>query len=100
MPEQSERMPGGLRLARTTPMFDEESVPERLLAAHRIADGVWGRLVVHSGALVFAFEDDRTSPYRVEAGESIDIPPRRPHRLILDDPVRFQIEFHRAADAN
>jgi tellurite resistance-related uncharacterized protein len=88
-------LPDDLELMRTTPVFDEGTVPGGLLAAHRVAGGVWGRLVVHSGALVFVFEDDPDRGRSVAAGESVVIPPERPHHLVVDEPVTFTIEFHR-----
>ena len=88
-------LPTGLQLTRTTPTFDQESVPKGLLAAHRVAEGVWGRLIVHTGALTFCFEDEPDNQRRVSAGEHVVIPPNRPHHLELDSHVTFAVEFHR-----
>lgn len=92
------RVPDGLELARITDPFDERSVPAGLLRTHRVAAGVWGRLVVDSGSLGFRFEDDDGN-WRVSAGEWIVIPPGRPHRVELAGPVRFAVEFHRLRGA-
>lgn len=89
-------LPTGLEPVRTTPVFDRDTVPKGLLAAHRIASGVWGKLVVHSGSLLFRFEDHPGDSRLVPSGEYVVIPPDRPHRVELDDgPVSFSIEFHR-----
>ena len=88
-------LPVGLELARTTPDFDETTVPQGLLAAHQVAEGVWGRLVVLSGSLTFYFEDDSAAPRSMRAGEDQVIPPVRPHHLEIDGPVPFHVEFHR-----
>ncbi len=98
-------LPHGLELVRTTGEFDETSVPGGLLSSHRIASGVWGRLVVRSGALVFVVEDDPTrstgAPTDLEerrtvgAGENVVIPPALVHHVELVGPVAFRIEFHR-----
>lgn len=91
-------MPPGLELVRTTPEFDETSVPGGLLAFHRVASGVWGRLVVVSGAIGFQFEDDDVDSdliRTIAAGESQVIPPERPHRVVPIGAVRFVVEFHR-----
>jgi tellurite resistance-related uncharacterized protein len=88
-------LPDGLTLHRTTPTFDESSVPTGLLAAHSVADGVWGRLVVASGAIGFVFEDEPDLVRILTAGESQVIPPVRTHHLIVDGPVTFAVEFHR-----
>jgi tellurite resistance-related uncharacterized protein len=89
-------LPSGLEHVRTTPTFNEESVPPGLLGAHRIASGVWGRLVVHSGTLILRFEDTPEESHVVHAGEHLAIPPERPHKVELDEgPIAFAIEFHR-----
>ena len=89
------QIPTGFELARTTTTFDNDTVPAGLLSAHRVADGVWGRLVVHTGSVNFMFEDQPESPIPVAASEHMIIPPARPHHLELDEPATFAIEFYR-----
>lgn len=89
-------LPAGLVLARTTDEFDEHSVPAGLLRDHRVAAGVWGRLLVRSGALRFGFGDD--AEFGVTEGGSVVIPPEQVHHVALVGPVRFVVEFHRPAD--
>ncbi len=88
------RLPDGLDHVRTTDVFDEDAVPAGLLRSHRVAAGVWGRLVVHEGELDFRF-DDQDEAQRVAADEWVVIPPERPHAVELTGPVRFAVEFHR-----
>jgi tellurite resistance-related uncharacterized protein len=68
------------------------------LRAHRVADGVWGRLVVFTGAVTFLFDDRPDEPIAVPAGATVAIPPARPHHLVLDVPSTFAVEFHRVPD--
>jgi tellurite resistance-related uncharacterized protein len=89
-------LPEGLEHVRTTDVFDETTVPAGLLRAHRVADGVWGRLVVRSGSVVFVFDDDPDHPLTVAAGESVAIPPSRQHHLEVLGQATFAVEFHRA----
>jgi tellurite resistance-related uncharacterized protein len=101
-------LPDGLELERTTKDFDERSVPSGLLSAHRVANGVWGRLVVISGELTFVFEsdpgdvaggsDDLDRRTTVGEGGLQVIPPGRLHHVELTGPVTFRIEFHRPVD--
>ncbi len=95
-------LPPGLEHVRTTDVFDEHTAPAGLRRAHRVADGVWGRLVVHSGALRFRFEDDPPDQARIVAtGGAVVIPPARLHHVVFDQgPVTFAIEFHRLPAAN
>lgn len=88
-------IPTGFELARTTDIFDNDTVPAGLLRAHRVAAGIWGRLVVHTGTVTFVFEDEPDTPVSVGAGDAVIIPPARPHHVELDGPASFAVEFHR-----
>ncbi len=107
----SEVIPPGYVLVRTTDVFTQDSVPAGLLRAHRIASGVWGRLVVRSGSLRFVFDspDDVDHATTVNGGEqgstvaaaeSVIIPPAEPHHLEIDGPVSFVVEFYRSGEAS
>lgn len=87
-------IPLGHVLVRTTPQFDEHTVPVGLLASHRIAAGVWGRLVVLSGGVTFAFDDESDAPRILRTGDAIVIPPEQAHRVVITGPVGFVVEFH------
>lgn len=89
-------LPDGSRLVRSTPTFDERTAPAGLRAAHRIAEGVWGRLVVTSGHLDFVFEEPEPSRRTLSDGDVQVIPPGRVHHVELTAPVEFHVEFHRA----
>lgn len=101
-------LPDGVELVRTTDVFDEARHPPGLLRSHRVAAGVWGRLVVYTGALEFVFDEPpdgspadaagRFPPMRVAAGGSVVIPPGREHHVEFDGPVTFAIEFYRHPD--
>lgn len=88
-------IPDGFVLARTTPVFDNDTVPVGLLNAHQIAKGVWGRLIVTAGSVRFVFEDEPDSAVTVGAGGAVSIPPGRLHHVELDGPTAFAVEFHR-----
>ena len=87
-------LPPGLVLDRVTRDFTAESVPKGLLSVHRVADRVWGRLVVKEGSLRFVFEDAPDAPRLLPTGTTQVIPPGRPHHLELTGPARFAVEFH------
>lgn len=93
----TDRLPDGLEHVRTTDVFDQLHHPAGLRRAHRVADGVWARLLVRSGSLTFVFEDQADRPRWVSAGEAVVIPPARLHHVDIEAPVSFVLEFHRAA---
>ena len=88
-------IPGDAHLVRTTDELDADTVPAGLLRAHRIADGVWGRIVVRAGTVQLVFEDDDAAPVTVAAGGSTIVPPERRHHVVLGEGARFVIEFHK-----
>ncbi len=90
-----QQLPEGLEHVRTTDVFDQDHHPAGLLRAHQVADGVWGRLLVHSGQLSFVFEDSPGDVMVAAEGDSIVIPPARRHHVVIDGPATFAIEFHR-----
>ena len=87
-------LPDGLTYVRSTKLFDHDSVPVGLLHAHRIAAGVWGRLVVKSGEIRFTFENNEDGPITVKAGGHLAIPPMTPHHISVSESATFLIEFH------
>lgn len=88
-------LPEGLELQRTTDEFTAETVPRGLLRAHRIADGVWGRLRVRAGSVRFIEEVEPEQVTELGEGDTKVITPGLPHRVEPDDEARFAIEFHR-----
>lgn len=92
-------LPDHVEYVRTTDVFDQAHHPAGLLRAHRVANGVWARLLVHSGEMVFVFEDTPAEPTALSAGESIVIPPGRLHHVEMPSPVTFALEFHRERSA-
>ena len=89
-------LPPGLMLHRTTDVFTDTTVPAGLLRAHRVAPGVWGRLVVRAGRLRFVWEvAESGDPLDLVDGDSVVIPPDTPHRVEPHAGCRFVVEFHR-----
>lgn len=81
---------------RRTPTFDQDSVPDNLLAGHSTRAGVWAMLRVVEGRLDFVDE---------ESGSRLTLEPNRPgfiepqieHHIEIDGDVSFYIEFYRDA---
>lgn len=77
-----------------TQEFTETTVPHGLQHEHSTKEGVWGRIVVLEGSLI----------YRVLASDTaVVLDPSRPgvvepevlHRVEVQGPVRFYVEFVR-----
>jgi tellurite resistance-related uncharacterized protein len=89
-----------LVLYKSTPHFTATTVPQSLLIAHRIKDGVWGLLRVVQGRLRYCIDADPPHAHVVEQGNTTVIEPGTLHHVeMLDAETEFVIEFHRPAGA-
>ena len=94
-----ERMewPDGVTPYRRTPEFDESTVPTGLLSEHATKRGVWGRVHVLAGRLVYHVGAPINTSLGIVAGSHAVVVPEVRHRVEPDGAVRFFIEFsHRA----
>lgn len=87
-------IPADARVYRRTPEFTEATVPHGLQHQHSTKPGVWGRIVIVEGSLIY-----RVLP----AGTTTTLSPTRPgvvepevrHEVEVQGPVRFYVEFLR-----
>lgn len=78
---------------RSTPVFDEKTLPAALRGEHRTKAGVWGVIQVIEGRLMFILADG--------TGETILTPdrpglvePEQTHRVEPIGPLLMQIHFY------
>ena len=89
-------LPSGLVAYRRTPVFDQDTIPAGLRREHRTAPGIWGLITVLEGRL--RFRSLRPVHERgLEPGAPMAVAPQQPHEVASDGPVRFFVEFYRAA---
>jgi tellurite methyltransferase len=86
-------IPDGLVVVRTTPTWDEHSLPRALRRSHRVASGTWGRLRVDRGRLRFVAQTEPPTDVLVDAAHGQGIPPDVEHFVEPHGPVRFAVEF-------
>lgn len=86
-------LPEGLRLVRSSPRWDEHTMPAGLRRAHRVARGTWGRIVVEQGQLRFVARTEPELELVVGPGSAQAIPPEIEHEVQPIGPVCFSIEF-------
>jgi tellurite methyltransferase len=86
-------LPDDLTLVRTTAEWDEHTVPAGLRRDHRVASGVWGRIVVVDGALRFVAATEPPTDVTLRAGDTQPIPPDVAHHVDPLGAVRFAVEF-------
>ena len=78
---------------RTTPVFDEDSLPAGLRRDHRTKAGVWGVIRVLEGEVVFTRLMPRDEQ-RLSPGRPGLILPEQPHFVTPAGSMRMQVEFY------
>lgn len=78
-----------------TPVFDANSVPSGLLSSHSTKAGVWGRIVVLEGSLLYRILEPEIE--EIELGPDLPgiVEPQIRHEVVPRSGVRFYVEFNR-----
>jgi tellurite resistance-related uncharacterized protein len=78
---------------RSTPVFDETSLPAALRREHRTKAGAWGVIRVLEGEVIYTVlapsSDQRLTPEHPGL-----ILPEQAHFVTPDGPMRMQVEFY------
>jgi len=78
---------------RTTPVFDETSLPAALRRDHRTKAGAWGVIRVLEGAVVLTLIDP-PGEHRLTPERPGLILPGQPHFVTPAGAMRMQVEFY------
>ena len=76
-----------------TPTFTETSVPAGLLAAHTTKDGVWAKIVVLEGELLYRILEPEVEEVVLSAELVGVIEPQVHHEVKPLGTVKFYVEF-------
>lgn len=86
-------LPDNIVAYKRTPEFDESTIPTGLLNSHQTKEGVWGKIVVLSGKLLYTiqqpFEEIELDSDRVGVVE-----PTVLHHVKPIGQVSFFVEFY------
>lgn len=88
-------LPDGAVVYQRTRAFDTTTVPAALLHAHRTRAGVWGRIVVEAGELLYRIDDETNEHILLRPGRDGIVEPQVPHAVQPRGDVRFHVEFLR-----
>lgn len=77
---------------KSTPVFDEKTLPEALQKAHCTKAGTWGLLELLSGALTYVIEESGNSRLMM-AGDRQIIEPQQLHHVELSGAMQMQVHF-------
>jgi tellurite resistance-related uncharacterized protein len=78
----------------SSPIFDEQSLPDALRNDHRTKDGTWGLLRVLAGEVRLVFIDP-PSQVLVTPETPALIPPQATHFVELLGKMTMQVEFYK-----
>lgn len=90
-------LPADFVVYKQTPEFTEATIPPGLTRDHTTRAGVWGRIVVLSGTLRYRVESLAVDQLLGPGTPGIVVP-EVPHSVAPGGPVRFFVEFLRAAE--
>ncbi len=88
-------LPENLSAYKKTPEFDESSVPEGLLKAHRTRAGTWGKIVILEGSLRYTINEPEREVVMLDKDYFGIVEPEIFHEVSPLGKVRFHIEFYR-----
>ncbi|WBX82989.1 DUF1971 domain-containing protein [Sphingosinicella microcystinivorans] len=80
---------------RSTPVFDEHTLPAALRSRHNTKAGVWGIIRVFEGRLRLTYLDP-PSEIVVEQGGSGLLRPQQDHFVEPLGPIRMRVDFYDA----
>jgi len=78
---------------RSTPVFDENSLPAALRGEHSTKAGVWGVIRVLEGRMRLDYADP-PSTRLMEAGEAALCLPQQAHSVAPLGPMRMRVDFY------
>lgn len=78
---------------RSTPIFDETTLPAALRGEHRTKAGVWGMVRVTEGRLRLVYLDPPSETVVTPAASGL-ILPEQPHFVEPLGPIRMQVDFY------
>ena len=80
---------------KTTPVFDEETLPAGLRREHRTKAGVWGVIRLLEGSLRLTFTGTGEERILSPAAPGL-VRPEEPHLVAPLGPMRMQVDFYDA----
>lgn len=78
----------------SSPVFDENTLPEALRKEHTTKDGVWGVIRILEGRLKLTYIDPPSESI-LNAGEQGIVQPQQRHYVEPLGSVKMQVDFHK-----
>lgn len=78
-----------------TPVFTNETVPDKILNHHDLQAGTWGLLTVESGTVSFFLKGDDAPLAVIASRETFVILPEETHYVRLAEDTKFFVTFYK-----
>lgn len=78
---------------KSTPIFTELTIPKALRQEHRTKAGVWGRIRILEGTLLYEVLAPSHQTFTLDTKSTAFIVPEVPHRVEKNRRVIFQLDF-------
>lgn len=78
---------------RSTPVFDQDSLPSALRGRHATKAGVWGLIRVLEGKLRLSYLEP-PSEILLDAEQAAIVLPEQPHFVTPQGPMKMQVDFY------
>ena len=78
-----------------TPDFTEHTVPAGLLRSHSTKEGVWGKIVILEGSLLYRILEPIIEEVLLTPETFGVVEPTVKHEVVPFPGVRFYVDFHR-----
>lgn len=88
-------IPDGYEVQGQSAVFTEATVPDALLTTHTTKSGVWGRIRVNRGELVYHIDPPFEARHLLTPDAPGVVVPEVEHRVECNGPVEFFVEFWR-----
>ena len=88
-------LPPNVSPYKRTPEFTQSTVPAGLLRSHDTKDGVWGKIVVLEGTLLYRILEPKVEEIVLSPNRCGVVEPTVKHEVVPSTGVRFYVEFHR-----
>ena len=88
-------LPSNLEAYKKTPVFTEKTVPNGLLKAHSTKAGIWGKICVTKGKLLYVIEVEPQEVIELRIDKFGVVEPEVLHHVEADGEVEFFVEFFR-----
>lgn len=88
------QIPNNVVSYNATPVFDETTIPVGLLKDHTTKEGVWGKIIITKGKLLYCIYDTQEE-ISLDTNHYGVIEPNTLHHIQPLGEVKFQIEFYK-----